>query len=564
MGRDVNTAPSRVETGVRIGPYLLEHRLANTSASSIYIARTKGGDRVVLRLLQAEAATKGVRSRLKREARALAGVEHPGVVRVLRAGDHQGLPWVATEYVRGIDFERLLSERGPLPYEVAFGHAIEVAEALDAAHAVGVLHRGLKPANVILAPDGHVVVVDFGIVPDVTAERATGEEAHPGHDRGVPSAYAAPEQIEHGLADERSDVWALGCFLYEMLAGEPPFGRDGASMIETILRDEPVFPSRVPVAAVHIVNACLRKNSFARIASARELIVLLRDTLEAPHSESAPSTERSSAWPCPSGPAPSEDPSRRPSTQSGRAGLGLDASSRGAFPSGTIPPPPRVPSMPFVAHSSRSSAIGPRPPASVTRTTTPRGRIKGAALRAGIAWFGEECGPAALARVLELASPELRGILRSKDPMLGLIASGWYDTQLVGELVELIERVASPGDRATFGSSVGEAIARDNVGGAHKALFRLVASPPLLEANAQRMWRTYVDEGTLTVRLRDAGSFEAKVRGWARHHPSVCRTIRAMLESSLRAVGYPGLALERTHCVALGDTQCAFDGTWQV
>jgi predicted hydrocarbon binding protein len=78
------------------------------------------------------------------------------------------------------------------------------------------------------------------------------------------------------------------------------------------------------------------------------------------------------------------------------------------------------------------------------------------------------------------------------------------------------------------------------------------------------MWRTYVDEGTFSVRLRGRGSFEAKTRGWSRHHPTVCRILRAMLESSLRAVGYDSLVLARTQCVALGDPHCAFSGKWTV
>jgi hypothetical protein len=153
-------------------------------------------------------------------------------------------------------------------------------------------------------------------------------------------------------------------------------------------------------------------------------------------------------------------------------------------------------------------------------------------------------------------------MLRMDDPAFGIIASGWYDTQAIGELLELIERVAAPADPFTFGARIAEAIARDNVGGVYRALFRLVASPPMLEANAQRVWGTYVDEGTLAVELRRAGMFDARVRGWTRHHPAVCKMVRALLESLLRAVGYGGLVVERTQCVGEGATQCAFEGTW--
>jgi hypothetical protein len=289
----------------------------------------------------------------------------------------------------------------------------------------------------------------------------------------------------------------------------------------------------VPPPIVHTVNACLRKNSFARIATSRELLVLLRDALEEVHLQ----------------PGPGERNSPNPAPMQG-------------FPvSGIIPPPPRLPSV-WMSTRPPETASG-SPPSSRTRVAT-RGRVKGAAVRAGIAWFAEAYGQSALARVVDLASPELRAILRPKDPVFGLIASGWYETQRIGELIELIERVASPVDPANFGSAVGEALAHDNVGGVHRALFRLVATPSMLEANAQRVWRTYVDEGTFSVRLRGRGSFDAKARGWSRHHPSVCRILRGMFESSLRSVGYTSLVLARTQCVGLGDPHCVFSGNWAV
>lgn len=209
-----------------------------------------------------------------------------------------------------------------------------------------------------------------------------------------------------------------------------------------------------------------------------------------------------------------------------------------------------------------SSPIPSRGPSSAMRVAVAHGNIKGTAVRAGIVWFAENYGEPGLSRVLELASPELASMLRPNDPAFGLIASGWYDTQLVGELLGLLERVASPADSVAFGAKVAGAIAKDNVGGVYRALFRLIASPPLLEANSQRVWRTYVDEGTLTVKLRDKGSFEALVRGWTRHHPDVCRMLRAMIESLLRAIGYSGLVVDRSQCVAQGDPMCVFDGNW--
>ncbi|MDP8999981.1 MAG: serine/threonine protein kinase [Myxococcota bacterium] len=526
-------ASNRIDVGVQIGPYLVERRLGQTVASTVYVVRDQGGGRVVLRVVKADVVTSILRTRLKREVRALASVKHPGIVHVHGVGEHAGLPWVATSYVHGTDLARVLDERGPLPLDVALRHAVQAAEALVVAHGAGVVHRDLMPRNLLLTSEGRIVLVDFGFSP-----RSPNDESSTGvrNPLAGASAYAAPEQLEHGLADERSDVWALGCVLYEMVVGVAPFGKGGSATVSAILRDEPPFPSHVAAGVVHIVNACVRKNSFARIATARELLAMLRDALDDSRVVPAIETERASV---------------RPSVQPG-------------FPSGVIPPPPRLPSMSLPSGSPRSNSAAPtsRPPSSDTRVAVARGRIKGTAVRAGIAWFASIHGDPGLTRVVDLASPELRAILSPKDPVFGLIASGWYETQLVGELVELIERVAAPTDPMAFGASVGDAIARDNVNGVHRALFRLVTSPVLLEANAQRVWRTYVDEGTLSVRIRTPSSFDARVRGWSHHHPSVCRTLRAMLESALREVGYAALVLARKQCVAVGDPQCVFGGTW--
>lgn len=509
------TSALRFDPGTAVGPYVVERQLARGTTSVTYLARVRSRgadpDRVALKVLLPDATTPATRARMQIDARALASVEHPGVARVHGTGEYQGISWIATEYVRGADLRRTLLDRGPMSPELAVHYAVQIAEALVEAHAAGVIHRELKPTSIVITPEGNAVLVDLGVVrrrPEVLQEDA---------DREAPSplAYASPEQVEHGLADERSDVWALGCILYEMLALTPPFGFGGAATAAAIVRDDPAFPPTVPVTLVNLIGSCLRKSSFARLGSARECLSMLRDA----HVEAR--TKRSSM---------------RPST----------------------PPPVSSSGMPARPPSISSSRIS----SSAMRVAVPRGRVKGAALRAGVAWFADTYGEPGLARVHELASPELAGILRADDPAFGIIASGWYETHLVGELLTLIEIVASPADLTTFQASVADAIARDNVGGVYRALFRLVASPPLLEANAQRVWRTYVDEGSLSVSVRRAGVFEARVRGWSRHHPQVCTMIRAMIERLLRAVGYTGLVVEREECVAEGAAHCLFEGTW--
>jgi serine/threonine protein kinase len=507
----------RIDPGTEVGPYVVERRLAQGGMSVLFVARDAEGKRVVLKMVPPEVATAATRARLMREARALASVEHPGVVRIHGTGEHEGVPWIAVDYVRGTDLKQVLADRGALPAELALRYALQSAEALAAAHDAGVIHRDLKPSNLLLTAEGRIVVVDFGI-----AKRRddTNEDVLTSAREVIGTlAYLSPEQLEHGFADERSDVWGLGCVLYEMAAGAPPFGKGGSQTTAAILRDEPSFPPTVRPAVVLVVTACLRKSSFARVGSARELAAMLRDAISAPEAEAAAEARKSSSSQLP-----------RPA--------GSSSSSPSAYPEAT----------------SSSTSVG---------VASSRGRVKGTAVRAGLKLFTEAYGDTGFERVLELASPELRALLQKGDPGFGIIASGWYETALVGELLELVERVASPADPELFLETVAEAIARDNVGGVYRSLFRLVASPPLLEANAQRVWRTYVDEGTLTVRLVGKRSFEANIRGWTRHDATVCRMLRPMLERLLRATGYAGLVVRRTQCVANGEaTQCTFVGQW--
>jgi len=179
-----------------------------------------------------------------------------------------------------------------------------------------------------------------------------------------------------------------------------------------------------------------------------------------------------------------------------------------------------------------------------------------------VTWFVDAYGQDAMAQTAQLASHELRDHLHLGDSPIGIMASAWYETPLLGELLELFERVAAPVDPSAFSSRLAEAVARDNVAGVYRALFRLIATPPLLEANAHRVWQTYVDEGTLGVRLREPNVLDARIRGWSRHHPAVCRTIRPGIEHVLRAIGYKAPAVTRTACVALGDGVCSFEVKW--
>jgi serine/threonine protein kinase len=523
--------------------------------SVLFVARDPDGARVVLKMVPPGIATNSARARLMREARALAAVDHPGVVRVRSTGEHRDMPWIAMDYVNGVDLKRVIAERGPMRADAAIRYAIQTAEALVAAHRAGVVHRDLKPSNLLLTTDGRVVLVDFGIAKR-RAEVRDGDILTSAREVIGTPAYLSPEQIEHGLADERSDVWALGCVLYEMVAGAPPFGRGGSATTAAILRDEPVFPPYVLSGIIDIVSACLRKSSFARIGSAGDLLPLLRGALEQALGDPGPEGDRRSSS------------SMRVSAR---------ASARASIPPPTLGPPsrPRPPSIPPRAPSSRppgarsssmeaarSSSMPAARSSGSIRVAAARGRLKGTAVRAGLLWFADTYGDALLARVMDHASPELRSLLRPGDPAFGIVASTWYETSLMGELIDLLDRVAAPDDSRELASRMASAVARDNVNGVYRALFRLIASPKLLEANAQRVWSTYVDEGTLSVRIIAAGSFEARIRGWTHHHVTICRLLRPFVEHMLRGVGYQALVVERVQCVDDSDGQCMLHGTW--
>jgi serine/threonine protein kinase len=571
----VTPASALIAPGTSIGPYVVERRLAQGGMSVLFLARDVNGARIVLKMVPPGIATNAARVRLMREARALAVVDHPGVVRVRSSGEHEDMPWIAMDYVNGFDLKRIIAERGPMRPDAAIGYAIQVAEALVAAHRAGVVHRDLKPSNLLLTSDGRIVLVDFGIAKR-RADVRDGDVLTSAREVIGTPAYLSPEQIEHGLADERSDVWALGCVLYEMVVGTPPFGRGGSATTAAILRDEPIFPPFVPSIVADIVSACLRKSSFARIGSARDLLLLLRSALEQTLTPPAHDVDRPSS----SSMRISTRPSARPSHRASFAPAAPRPLSV-PEPRPLSVPEPRPPSVPPPARTTPSPPPGPtgssrppgtnsaRPPSTAAprssgsiRVAPARGRVKGTAVRAGLLWFSDAYGEPLLARVLDHASPELRSLLRATDPAFGIMASAWYETALMGELLDLLDRVASPEDSREFASRLAAAVARDNVKGVYRALFRLIASPPLLEANAQRVWGTYVDEGTMTVRVLAPGSFEGRVRGWSHHHVTVCRMLQPFVEHLLRGIGYSACVVERVQCVDDGDGQCLFLGTW--
>jgi serine/threonine-protein kinase len=238
--------------------------------------------RVALKFLKPEALKHPhVVQRFAREARAAAKIRGEHVARVIDVGDlPSGSPYIVMEYLDGEDLARRLHERGPLPIAETVGYMLQACEALAEAHAAGIVHRDLKPPNLFLARSAGratVKVLDFGISKTLEEDAVTGRNlTSTSMVMGTPH-YMSPEQLRSSRdVDARSDIWALGVVLFELLAGEPPFdGENTTAIITAIVLDEPrqllqLRPDTPPELA-SVVHRCLAKRRDERYASVLEL-----------------------------------------------------------------------------------------------------------------------------------------------------------------------------------------------------------------------------------------------------------------------------------------------------
>jgi eukaryotic-like serine/threonine-protein kinase len=251
---------------------------------TVYRARDRVLDRTVaVKLLPAEMASDDqAADRLQREARSAARLNHPRIVPVFDAGLADGTPYLVMEYVEGRSLAEELADDGRLAPERATSIAAGIAEALAAAHAAGVVHRDVKPANVLLVDGDDVKVADFGIA------RVTEEDTitHPSAVMGS-APYLSPEQARGESADARSDLYGLGVVLYEMLVGRPPFEADSPVAIAfKHLEEDPEPPSAlqsgVPPELDRIVMTALAKDPADRYESAGAFLAALQGLADDP------------------------------------------------------------------------------------------------------------------------------------------------------------------------------------------------------------------------------------------------------------------------------------------
>jgi Protein kinase domain len=263
--------------GDEFAGYRVERRLGRGGMGILYLAVEPGLERrVALKLIAPEAASDEVFARrFAEESRIAASIEHPNVVPIYAAGEETGVPYIAMRYVAGADLARRLAREGRLSPQVASGLIAQIGNGLDAIHAAGLIHRDVKPANVLLSgEDGgdHAYITDFGVARNVATESGLTQTG-----RFVGTLdYVAPEQISGGSIDARADVYALGCLLFKLLTGEVPFPKDGeAARLFAHLNDPPPAPSlyvpEISMALDDVVIRAMSKDPDDRYPSAGDL-----------------------------------------------------------------------------------------------------------------------------------------------------------------------------------------------------------------------------------------------------------------------------------------------------
>ena len=263
--------------GQRVGPYMVEREIGRGGMGIIYLALdTRLGREVALKTLPAGLhLNEQRRERLRVEARAAAGLSHPGIAMVFALEEFEGALWIVFEYVPGQTLRQILQERGALPQDDLLNAASQIAAALAAAHASGIVHRDLKPENVIMTADGRLKILDFGLARLLRASRSD-RLTREGMVVGTP-AYMAPEQLEGREVDFSADLFSFGVMIYELATGTHPYS--ATDSISDLARVPPLQPPaempmapRVSAALDRIIRTCLQKDPRLRYARTAALV----------------------------------------------------------------------------------------------------------------------------------------------------------------------------------------------------------------------------------------------------------------------------------------------------
>lgn len=272
-----------VNIGSMIGNrYEILEKVGTGGMADVYRAKDHRLNRfVALKVLKTEYSedTKFV-SKFRQEAQAVAAITHPNIVSVYDVGEEEGMHYIVMEFVDGITLKRYIDQKGKLKVKEAVGIALQIAAGLDAAHAHNIIHRDIKPQNILISRDGTAKVSDFGIAKAASSNTITANAMGSVH-------YISPEQARGGFSDEKSDIYSLGVTLYEMLSGSMPFTGESAVAVALAHIQEDATPlaaidATIPKGLSNIVAKCMQKKTEMRYASAADLIADMKMFLQDP------------------------------------------------------------------------------------------------------------------------------------------------------------------------------------------------------------------------------------------------------------------------------------------
>ena len=260
--------------------YYVVRELGSGAMATVYLVRdSRDGTQVALKLLDPRLGGSIAEERFRREVRFVSSLEHPSILPLHESGRWQDTLYYTMPFVDGVSLRRRIDADGPLPIDDACRLTTEIADALHHAHQRGVVHRDVKPDNVLLR-DGHAVVADFGVARAISTVVDATVITGAGLAIGTP-AYMSPEQLSGGHVDHRSDVYSLGCVLFEMLAGERPRNERGVRQI-VLRRQRESLPdvrsrrAEVPEAVADVVRRAVASAPDRRFMSAKEMADALR------------------------------------------------------------------------------------------------------------------------------------------------------------------------------------------------------------------------------------------------------------------------------------------------
>jgi Tol biopolymer transport system component len=298
-------------TGERLGPYEILSAIGAGGMGEVYQAHdTRLGRDVAIKVLPEAFAHDPERlSRFQREAKMLAALNHPNIATIYGLEQANGASYLVMELVPGETLQQRIVREGALAVDEALAIAKQIAEALEAAHEKGIIHRDLKPANVKVTPEGKVKVLDFGLAKAFAGDGVNEDPANSptlsmaATMHGVilgTGAYMSPEQAKGKAVDKRTDIWAFGCVLYELLCGRPAFeGEDITEILAAVVKTEPDWsrlPESTPPPIRILLRRCLRKDRRQRLQDAAGVRIEIEETLAAPATAVAATAPASKGW----------------------------------------------------------------------------------------------------------------------------------------------------------------------------------------------------------------------------------------------------------------------------